>query len=774
MATKWSFITILSISSLLLSSLGWHVAGATPNLSQSTGRILYVKPGAFGTCTNSWANACNLLMALARANSGDEIWVAAGTHYPNDMYPDNYDRTLSFALTSGVAIYGGFAGYETARDQRDWNANLTTLSGDLNRNGVIDGDAYHVVTCDGFQTTILDGFTITMGRASEGPGETLRDSGGGILNFSTYCILSNLIITLNRAHYGGGIANMGSSNPKLINVVLSQNYASRLGGGIYNEAGSPSLTNLTFYNNTADAANDGRGGGIYVAGGSLFLTNSIVWGNQPTIDQIDGNVATVTYSDIQGGYAGFHNINANPMFVNAASNNWRLLPGSPAIDTGNYADIPDDVLNDLDDSLRKVGDQVDMGAYEFQVGSPIIFVDKSNAGPFHDGTSWEHAYPRLQTALSAAQGDNEIWVAEGVYYPGPTGNRTATFQLKNGIAIYGGFDGTETERDQRDWNVHITVLSGDIDRNDATDSRGVVTDFAKIVGNNSSHVMTSSGLTETVALDGFTITAGNANVADFSYSSGGGLYNNGNATLTNLSFSGNNALNEGGGIYHDAGTLIVSNSTFSGNGAGYGGGILNRNYDNGTTTVSNSTFSTNYALHGGGIYNDVAATLTVSNSTFSGNSALQYGGGILNMWLTSVSNSTFSGNSAGEAGGGIHNANYLVDLTNTIVADSPSGGNCFYITDKGGNISSDDTCPAGFLLTDPLLGPLQDNGGPTLTHALLSSSPAIDAGNPQNCPATDQRGIARPVDGDRDDQALCDIGAFEFQFTVLYLPLLRK
>jgi hypothetical protein len=145
-----------------------------------------------------------------------------------------------------------------------------------------------------------------------------------------------------------------------------------------------------------------------------------------------------------------------------------------------------------------------------------------------------------------------------------------------------------------------------------------------------------------------------------------------------------------------------------------------------------------------------------------------------------MTNSTLSENSAPN-GGGIYNfSGNEVTLDASIVAYSPSGGNCAGdpVIDIGYNIEDTDTCgfgPANGSMpnTDPLLGPLQDNGGPTWTHALLFNSPAIDAGDPVNCPPTDQRGVARPIDGDSDGAAVCDSGAVEFELIWgAYLPII--
>ena len=185
--------------------------------------------------------------------------------------------------------------------------------------------------------------------------------------------------------------------------------------------------------------------------------------------------------------------------------------------------------------------------------------------------------------------------------------------------------------------------------------------------------------------------------------------------------------------------------------------------------MSNSTFSGNRADNygGGGIYNYTDSTLTVSNSTFSGNRATQYGGGIYNyLGTATVSNSTFSGNRAGKGGGGIYNSDNLGSngVNQTKEHDRREqperGNNCAgTITDGGGNLSYPDaTCPG--IYGDPLLGPLQDNGGPTQTMALLSGSAAIDAANDAICATPpvnnrDQRGVTRP------QGPHCDIGAYE-------------
>jgi hypothetical protein len=166
-------------------------------------------------------------------------------------------------------------------------------------------------------------------------------------------------------------------------------------------------------------------------------------------------------------------------------------------------------------------------------------------------------------------------------------------------------------------------------------------------------------------------------------------------------------------------------------------------------------------------------TLAINNSTLSGNSGsslfgVSHGGGISNGGTLTISNSTLSGNSA-SSGGGISGS---ATLQNSIVANSLRGGNCSgTMNSKGYNLSSDATCnfsgPGDMNSISPNLGPLQNNGGPTQTMALLPGSPAIDAGNPTGCAdglghllKTDQRGDPRP---DAEDIGGCDIGAYEKQ-----------
>jgi uncharacterized repeat protein (TIGR01451 family) len=252
----------------------------------------------------------------------------------------------------------------------------------------------------------------------------------------------------------------------------------------------------------------------------------------------------------------------------------------------------------------------------------------------------------------------------------------------------------------------------------------------------------------------------NLNNCTINYSSasngGAGISNDGVLTIDRCTFNTNITSSGGGGVRNE-GTLTINNSAFYNNTA-IGGGILNE--WNGTMTVNTSTFHRNIASQGGGIVN--YGMSTVNNSTFSSNFARYYGGGILNGFGATliVNNSTFSDNSTdtGGTGSGIYNFSFAtLHLRNSILANSSNGGDCYNrgtIATNLNNLIEDGSC-SPFLSTEPNLGPLQGNGGDTLTHALLPGSPAINAGDSGTCLAVDQRGITRPQLGQ------CDIGAFE-------------
>ena len=769
------------IACLLLALGVATVISSAANPATASPAVRYVKPTASGSenCSD-WANACTLQNALVSATAGEEIWVAEGTHKPGALI------TATFQLTSGVALYGGFVGTESSLEDRDWRANITVLSGDIDNNDITDpsgvittttnivgSNSYHLVTgSDTDATAVLDGFTVTGGEATGSlwdekfgggmfgyncgmslvndtfSGNSAAEGGGGLYINTGSPKLTNVIFSGNSADYGGGMRN-DSSSPTLTNVAFSGNSAASYGGGMNNYLSSPTLVNVTFSGNSAS-----YGGGMYnVLFSSPALTNCILWGNTapngPQIYNAGTGSTTVTYSDIQGDYSGTGNIDADPLFVrnpDPGDGDWttpgdndygdlRLQLTSPGIDVGDNTAVPVGITTDLGGNPRISNGVVDMGAYE--APPDHLCVDQDAAGS-NEGTCWAGAFNDLQDALTWAVEGVQIWVAEGTYKPGT--DRADSFRLLYGVELYGGFEGNETASDQRDWTLHETILSGDIGTPDDP-------------SDNSYHVVTGSGTDATAVLDGFAIRGGNADgiPSPTPNDRGGGLYiNTGSPKLTNVIFSGNSAA-EGGGMSNNNATPTLVNVTFSGNSAAGGGGMSN---NNATPTLVNVTFSGNSASYGGGMYNYLSSP-TLVNVTFSGNSA-SYGGGMYNVLFISpaLTNCILWGNTAPN-GPQIYNAG---TGSTTVTYSDIQGG-----YSGTGNINADPEFvdPDG---ADDIVGTLDDD------LRLQLTSPAIDVGDNTAVPV----GITTDLDGNpRIVNGVVDMGAYEAQLQI-YLPLVLK
>ena len=334
-------------------------------------QVRYVKEGGSGD-GSSWANASGDFQAMINASSaGDEVWVAEGTYQPA--------VGESFSMKEGVEIYGGFPSDNNSADMddRNWNQHETILLG--NGHSVIR----NVFTSSSQMTnsSVLDGFTITGGNVQT------PISGGGIYNEYASPTLRNLIIRNNTAsNGGGGLYNLNSS-PIVINSLIRNNNAGH-GGAMINQnvASQPVFINTTIVSNNKGIRNNSNANATFI--------NSIVFGNVSynimnlyTSQFYSSLVQGVTTNDANGNIDG----SIDPMFINAASGDYRLSVISPLLDAGNNSLYDGDINNDFDLSgnLRLSGGAIDLGAFENHGCTDVAE---------WNGSSWSQA-PNLSTHL---------------------------------------------------------------------------------------------------------------------------------------------------------------------------------------------------------------------------------------------------------------------------------------------------------------------------------------------------------------------------------------
>jgi hypothetical protein len=604
---------------------------------------------------------------------------------------------------------------------------------------------------------LLKGFTIRGGNADTGGG-----NGGGILitNNSSPTI-SNCIITGNTTTTGGGGIFIGDSSPTITRCTISQNVAPA-GGGIcvYGDLSHPSplITSCVIYDNVSTS----DGGAIFVysaspaitnctivsnqvagpsTGGIVnytdlapapTITNSIIWGNS-TRGIFNGGLvfATVDYSDVQGGYPGAGNINADPLFANPDRGNYQLGFGSPCIDAGNNG-APGLPTTDRFGNPRTRdgnGDSsvvVDMGAYEFY--------------PLYVPTE----YTTIQAALNAALNGATVVVDDGTY----TGAGNIDLD----------FGGKAVNLSSRNGPAHCAI-----DMEGSSGHRGIYFHH---------------GETETSMVSGFTIRGGNADV-------GGGILCAGGSSpaIKICVITGNNAATGGGIGVSEGSSPVISNSIIWNNTAGTGGGMgitgSSSPLINGTHIVGNSAGGGGgIGISGGGfpvLTNCVVdSNVANNNGTGSGLSVSETAAIITNCTITrnavnqSPSNSAgiwFSATSAGPT------------VTNTIVWGNVDGGNTpreisgsgthavVTYNDVRGGYTGAGNIGSNLTSDDPkFIFPSAGN------YHLGVGSPCIDKGSnsaPQ-IPALDTYGNDRIMDGDGNGTATADMGAFEYR--ALYVP----
>ncbi len=324
--------------------------------------------------------------------------------------------------------------------------------------------------------------------------------------------------------------------------------------------------------------------------------------------------------------------------------------------------MDDDENNDDDDDENDI-DTPDEEPDTYPIPDNIIFVNASASGT-NNGTSWENAFTSFQAALDEAVAGKEIWVAKGTYRPesfydfSELDEKNVHFRLKNGVEIYGGFEGTEVYRSERDLNAgHNSTLSGEIVP--APDSDDSVYSY---------RVFYNENIDNTAVLDGFTITRG-FNVAG----RGGGMFNiNSSPVLRNILFTQNIA-NTGGALHNreNSSPKIESCKFIDNNAKESGGAIIN--FDNSSPSISDSVFNNNHAGdNGGAIANIQESSPVINNCTFTQNSVMNegdntgFGGAIINSYQSNptIKNSVFTENRSSNHGGAILNNESAATIVN--------------------------------------------------------------------------------------------------------------
>jgi predicted outer membrane repeat protein len=565
----------------------------------------------------SWKTSFRTIQqAIDAAGTSGEIWIAAGS----------YQERLT--LPAGVSLYGGFAGTESARAER----NVTRLT-------LVDAqqiDRPLTVAEGAGPDTVVDGLTLAKGYPHSAEGAL--GIGGAVYLVNASPTIQNVSFRLNTAIYGGAIYCRGGS-PRIANCVFDHASA-EYGGAVYIENGSPALVNSTFFRAGTYTSNTSAGA-VYITGAAskpAIVNNLILRGEGVMMDAANPGEPVIRNNCLYGVPAPFigmpsrigqdGNISAAPQVASETLPNFHLQPTSPCRDRGNNTVIaPDD--RDMDGAPRAPDGAVDIGADEAD-GTlwslhPAALHVALDGNDFNDGLTWGSPMRTLAEAVRKAAPGDEVWVREGVY------EAAVSAYVYSGVGVYGGFAGTETMRSQRDPARHPVVLSAGLYGTAAinlssTDDKAVVDGFTiqgrpgqegRGVGFHDSKgtlrnctirdFIYLTGYATALSISGRTPLIENCVIQNCASLSGSALSVDGAAhpTIRRCTFRHNGlpGANQYGGAVRltNCGADIVNN-VFAGNATGlYGGAVAAYNlYAGQSVRIINNTFCANSAAGGGG------------------------------------------------------------------------------------------------------------------------------------------------------------------------------
>jgi len=535
--------------------------------------------------------------------------------------------------------------------------------------------------------------------------------GGAIYSESCSAVIVSNRISENAAFYGGGAYCYLCLSPTISDNLILGNTAI-LGGGmqLFN------LTTGSIVNNTIAGNAASRGGGIYCQYGTPTITNTLIAFNSSGVAQVYGTPAfrhSCVYGNTDYDYSGMPdptgtdgNISADPKLASHAYGNVHIQPGSPCKDAGDDA-FSQEGRGDMDGQERIQGNHVDIGADESDSTAwpegPYIIVRVSPEGDnANDGSSWDASMQSLQPAIDTASAlGGEVWVKSGIYME--------RISVRPYVHLFGGFDGTETLRQQRSWRTHTTIVDGQ--------AKGEV-----VTINQSGYLCNT--------IDGFTIRNGKA-------ASGGGIACRcSSPVIANNVVKWNNASSYGGGIYCNLGSSRIVNTYITGNTASAGGGVYR-----------------------------VQSSAAIICDAIIGNSATQ-GGAVFDNGMSSIVTNTLvafnsSGIKTGSTGCLSFNCVYGNASYNYSGVTDPTGTNGNIFVDPGFVRSPSPGADGVWATADDDPGDLH----------LKAGSPCIDAGSNAGVPIgilTDLDGLTRFVndpataDTGLGTGPIVDIGAYEY------------